>query len=760
MSKYPIPFGRDLLLLERINVGGMAEVFRAKSFGVEGFERIVAIKRILPTLVQDDEFISMFIDEARIAAHLTHQNIVQIYGLGKHDGSYFISMEYIAGQDLRQILDRQKKLGELLDPTVAAFIVARVCEALDYAHCKHDPAGRPLHIIHRDVTPQNVIVSYRGDIKLCDFGIAKAAIRVSRTQVGVLKGKFAYMAPEQVLGQPVDARSDVFSLGVILYEMLTGERLFLGETDYATLEAVRDVRIPPPKDFNPTLSDDLERVLLKMLARAPDDRYPTAADAQEDLLLAVSKQDRPFHNRHLRDWMQDRYAVAIKAENNRMEGFLALRHPDIPDDPMVRSHSTIDRDPTADFPALPDEVRQQLEPPADEPEAHAPSTGSDRPGRLGHSPVSSLFGPPQVAESVVAGEASMVRPARGDTLAELEQADDDDLHERTVFDPIAPVDETETILGGDHLSDSVVAAREELRAFLKKQPQDDSPFDDVPDDALSRSASDPTQHGLFVEHATEDRTSIQETASPESVFAAEDETPLGFSPAYPQATIDEALPVISRLPSTRNDFDGPPPILGGDTRIESLEPASMMVGDGSPLRFAGGRPPNVGGSFEDGESTVAFSADEPVPVNPPARMVAPVEGPGLALGRAALLAGAIGVGVLFLALAAFLFPAREASLQVQSKPVAGADVFVDDALVGQTPVRIDGLVVGQYRVRLEARGFRPYTQTIRIEAARPHTMMVPLEATHARAPRKRTTRIRAADGGSGGAPKAQSQGGE
>ncbi|MCK6549018.1 protein kinase, partial [Myxococcota bacterium] len=325
--KYPVPFGRHLLL-ERINVGGMAEVFKAKSFGVEGFERIVAVKRILPTMAEDDEFVTMFVDEARIASHLTHQNIVQIYELGRFGGGYYISMEYVAGRDLRQLLDQHKRIKRPMEVGKACYIVSRVCEALDYAHRKKDPAGKDLKIIHRDVSPQNVIISFEGEVKLCDFGIAKAATRASRTQVGVLKGKFAYMSPEQVRGQAVDRRSDIFALGVIFYEMLTGERLFLGESDYSTLEAVRSARVPPPTQFNDKIPAGLEKIMMKLLAREPKDRYQWASEVHEDLLDHLVVDGKIYHGRHLRTWMQETYAREIEIENAKLEDFMKLKLPE------------------------------------------------------------------------------------------------------------------------------------------------------------------------------------------------------------------------------------------------------------------------------------------------------------------------------------------------------------------------------------------------------------------------------------------------
>ncbi|MCA9689515.1 MAG: serine/threonine protein kinase, partial [Myxococcales bacterium] len=223
-------------LVERISVGGMAEVYKAVETGVEGFERTVAVKRILPHIAEDEEFITMFKDEAKIAGQLTHSNIAQIYNLGQQDDSFYIAMEYVAGKDARSIFTRCQQKNRPMPLAQACFIVMKVCEGLDYAHNKKDKQGRSLNIVHRDVSPPNILVSYDGEVKLIDFGVAKAAGRVSRTQAGILKGKFGYMSPEQVRGMPLDRRSDVFALGVVLYELLTGTRLFQGETDFATLE--------------------------------------------------------------------------------------------------------------------------------------------------------------------------------------------------------------------------------------------------------------------------------------------------------------------------------------------------------------------------------------------------------------------------------------------------------------------------------------------------------------------------------------------
>src|ERR1700722_11457313 len=273
----PIPFGK-YLLLARLNVGGMAEVFLAKVFGRFGGDRIVALKRILPALLSDREFVGMFIDEARIAVQLDHRNLVQIFELGRQEDNYYIAMEYVSGFDLRTAIDRAKKRNLPLSIDQAIYVVGELAAGLDHAHRALDRQGNSLEIVHRDVSPQNVVVSLEGRIKLIDFGIAKAATGQPATQVGILKGKFGYMSPEQARGMPIDRRSDVFALGIIFYELLTGLRLFAGEADYAVLERVRRAEITPPRRANPAIPEEVEKIVLKALAREPGDRYAWASE--------------------------------------------------------------------------------------------------------------------------------------------------------------------------------------------------------------------------------------------------------------------------------------------------------------------------------------------------------------------------------------------------------------------------------------------------------------------------------------------------
>jgi TonB family protein len=277
-----IRFGQ-YVLLEKIATGGMAEVWKARMRGVEGFQKIVAIKKILPHLSEDREFIDMFIDEAKLAAQLNHNNIIHIYDLGKIQSSYYIAMEFVDGHDLKTILRRAQERDLSLTLELALFIASKIAAALDYAHRKRDFENHDMGLVHRDVSPQNVLISQEGDIKLCDFGIAKAASKVSHTQAGALKGKLQYMSPEQAWGRTIDRRSDIFALATVLFEMLTNRKLFTGDNEMSILEQVREARVQPPSKLNEDVTPEIDRIVLKALTKEPADRYQTAAEMARDL---------------------------------------------------------------------------------------------------------------------------------------------------------------------------------------------------------------------------------------------------------------------------------------------------------------------------------------------------------------------------------------------------------------------------------------------------------------------------------------------
>jgi TonB family protein len=261
----------------------MAEVWKARMRGVEGFQKIVAIKKILPHLSDNQDFIEMFVDEAKLAAQLNHNNIIHIYDLGKIQSSYYIAMEYIDGYDLKNILKKAQERDQPLSVEIALFIASKIAAALDYAHRKRDFEDKEMGLVHRDVSPQNVLISEEGDIKLCDFGIAKAASKASHTQAGALKGKLQYMSPEQAWGRNIDKRSDIFALATVLFEMLTARKLFSGDNELSILEQVREARVTPPSQFNEEVTPQIDAIVLKALQKDPANRYQTAGEMQRDL---------------------------------------------------------------------------------------------------------------------------------------------------------------------------------------------------------------------------------------------------------------------------------------------------------------------------------------------------------------------------------------------------------------------------------------------------------------------------------------------
>lgn len=285
--------------LFKLDSGGMAEVYVAEAESMAGFKKKVAIKRILPSLLKDERFVRMFLDEARLSLHLSHANIVTVFDIGKSSSTYFIVMEYVNGINLKGILQEFARRRITFPVQLTVWLLNEVLKGLDYAHNLRDPeTGRRLGIVHRDISPPNILLSWNGEVKLVDFGLAKASTQLESTDPGVVKGKFSYLSPEAATGLEVDARADLFAVGILAYEMLTGRRLFLGETDYQTVQLVRGAEIPSIGQQNPEVTPELETIIRKSLAREADDRYQTASEFADDLLgflfsrsLKVSARD-------------------------------------------------------------------------------------------------------------------------------------------------------------------------------------------------------------------------------------------------------------------------------------------------------------------------------------------------------------------------------------------------------------------------------------------------------------------------------------
>ncbi len=275
-------------VIKRLEAGGMAEVYLGEATGVEGFKKRVAIKRVLPHLAQNENFIRMFLDEARLSARLNHANIVSVFDISAREDTYFLIMEFVDGVNLKRIMETLIRREQRVRLPDAIYIGIEACRGLSYAHALADDNGVPLSIVHRDISPPNIMITRRGEVKLADFGLAKASTQIQTTDPGVVKGKFSYLAPEAANGLQVDARADLFALGIVLWEMLAGKRLFWGENDYATVKLIQQANIPRLAPLNREVDEAFEEVLLRALARDPERRYQTArefGDALSDYLF-------------------------------------------------------------------------------------------------------------------------------------------------------------------------------------------------------------------------------------------------------------------------------------------------------------------------------------------------------------------------------------------------------------------------------------------------------------------------------------------
>ena len=309
----------DYVLVKKLATGGMAEIWLARQRGIAGFSRFLVLKKILPHLAEQETFLRMFHDEARTSALLAHPNIVQIHALGQAEGTSFIAMEYIAGENLAQVAWRGLKRGSPFPVEHAARVVADACKALHYAHTLAADDGRPLGIVHRDISPQNILVTYDGEVKVVDFGIAKAASQTVHTQTGMLKGKYSYMSPEQCTGDPVDHRSDIFSLGILLYELVTGKRLFKHDSELMILDMITQRPVVPPSEVRSGVDPALEAVVLRALEKAPGDRFQSARQMQIALEQVLGRLPTLDQRAEIAAWMQGMFAQEIEEKRRLRE---------------------------------------------------------------------------------------------------------------------------------------------------------------------------------------------------------------------------------------------------------------------------------------------------------------------------------------------------------------------------------------------------------------------------------------------------------
>lgn len=301
-------------LTEEIAQGGMAKIYKGISYDAHGIQKVVVIKKILPHISASKEFIDALVDEAKTAVSLSHGNIAQIYDLGKSDEDYFIVMEYVDGKSLSAIHKRCLSQGKLIPVKILCHFICEALNGLDYIHKRMDENKRPLHIVHRDVSPQNLMITYSGTLKIIDFGIAKSALKLEATDTNILKGKFAYMSPEQARGEPIDHRSDIFSLGIIFHETLTGKRLFKDEDNRQTIRNVRNAQIEPPSNIKEDLPEELDKIVVKALARNRRYRYAFASDMRDDLLKFMAAQYPDFKPSEVTEFMHILFKVEMEKE--------------------------------------------------------------------------------------------------------------------------------------------------------------------------------------------------------------------------------------------------------------------------------------------------------------------------------------------------------------------------------------------------------------------------------------------------------------
>lgn len=322
-------FGK-YILLEKLASGGMAEIYLAKSLGAQGINRFLAVKRILPQFSENPEFKEMFREEAKVSVNLRHSNVVPIFDFGEEKNQFYLVMDYVEGRNVRQVLNELKKQSIQLSIEQICYIVREAAGGLDHAHrCIDGSTGRPLNIIHRDISPQNIMISFEGEVKIIDFGIAKAETQMEATKAGTLKGKFGYMSPEQSEGLPVDVRTDIFSLGIILWELLANDRLFTANSEAAILRKIRECQIPPIRKINPSVPPELEKIVNKVLAKDPNLRYQTATALHKDLNRFLNTYYPEFNPQEFAIFIKNTFVTAFQESKNKLVEYAHVQARDV-----------------------------------------------------------------------------------------------------------------------------------------------------------------------------------------------------------------------------------------------------------------------------------------------------------------------------------------------------------------------------------------------------------------------------------------------
>ena len=685
-----IPFGK-YMLLNKIQSGATAAVYRAKIRGAAGFERLVAIKRILPQMSGDPEFVRTFIEEAKTCARLTHENICPIYELGKVGESLYMAMEWLPGKDLGAITRRLSRQGEVMPPLIAAWIASRLCDALDYAHSlKIGPDS--IGIIHRDLSPTNIVCSYEGQVKLIDFGLAKAAGRAQQTNVDALKQKLGYMSPELVLGRAPDARSDVFGVGVCLYEMITARRLFAGKDDMATLRMVSNASVPPPSALVEDAPEELELITMRALERAPDDRWSTAGEMGKCLSEFISNTDPMFGPRQVSAFMRKLFAADMDAEQQRVNELLTASH----DTAVLEERKRFFSSPAGAAAIAKAEAARRLS--TLPPPVRYEATDDDAAPLSGRIPKA-----PRVPQIAAPAAEESGRPTARPVAPEEE--------EPTRFHPTdgrAGVDEEERTRHFD-------PTEEEATSFLaeeKTQYLTDETFDD----AVAAAQNEPDQEDAPRSEADEEELTHIFFNLEEGIGVPE----LVNEPAVADAP-------VAPLPAAVAD---PPQLLDVEAEIVAQNEAAFPRRS-TPSAIRSKQPPrkmsDEVASWMKSQGSAERRNVETLELRP-RRRSDQLSTILLLVGVAMFLAAIVGlitqtpVGVKL-----GLRKPSVASIEVRTTPAVGAAVKLDGIFRGRAPLRLEGVRAGRRVIAVSAEGYQEAARAVDLEGGNRQQMLIELE---------------------------------
>jgi eukaryotic-like serine/threonine-protein kinase len=685
-----IPFGK-YVLLDRLSSGATAAVYRANVRGEAGFERLVAIKRILPHMAGDRDFVDTFVREAKTVARLTHAAICPIYELGKVGESLYMAIEYVQGKDLGTIMQRLSERGQTVPPVTAAWTAARLCEALDYAHNLKNAKGERKGIIHRDLSPSNVLISYEGQVKLIDFGLAKAVGRAQSTNVDALKRKLSYMSPEMVKGRPLDGRSDLFGVGVCLYEMLTGRKLFQGQNDIDTLKLVGKASVPPPSAFSDETPEELELVVMHALQREPTDRFRDAAEMCDAISAYLRKADATFGLQQLSQWMHGLFGHEILEERGRVTQLLAASA----DPAVLRERRHFFASPSGAAARARAELQRKI-------------TGEHAAARA--APLLPKPAPvPQEARAAL----------HGGSAAAFED------------EPTAFYDGEKTVAAPVSYDPHESVARTEpppnRREGLAFEDEPTGYYDGEKTTTARQGLAQRVPEGAFADEPTQyltDRDVVEDLAVDTGGFD-EEATTIFFNKEDGvglQEMLDEINDVEPAAPLNR-------PIVAPELGLHaSVQHTSGRPASGQPLSRPVQHP-------QQGSSIPPYSMTPPVRLPPPARApvsARPMHAYGLepqprarAKGRGGLWV-ALGVVFLLLTIAGIVFATpvgialgvRKAPLgavELRTQPNAPARIKLDDVYRGVAPLRMEGVRVGPRRLSIEADGYLPVAKEVEVQ---------------------------------------------